>query len=130
MEINVIAVVVSALAAFFLGYFWYSVILVKPWQKEIGMKEQNKNVQPPNLGQLLIGSLILEIIMAVVLSSLIGKDADLMIGLVKGLVVGIAVALAFGVNYLFEGKTLKLWLINASYNLVVFAVMGMIIGAM
>jgi hypothetical protein len=131
MEINFLAVFLAALSAFFLGYLWYTVIFQKPWQKEIGMGDNNKNVQPPNLGKLLIGSFILELLMAFNLAAFIGADKDWMFGLLAGLAAGLGwVSLAFGVNYLFEGKSLKLWLINASYNTVVFAVMGLIIGAM
>jgi uncharacterized protein DUF1761 len=120
----------AALSAFFLGYFWYSIIFVKPWQKEIGMKSEGKKNETPNLGRLLIGSFILEVIMAFNLAFFIGPDADWLFGLGAGLAAGLGwVALAFGVNYMFEGKSFKLWLINASYNTVVFAVMGLIIGA-
>lgn len=133
-EINFLAVGLSALAAFFLGFVWYTVIFAKVWQKEIGMGdiENNKDVQTPNLGKLLIESLILEVIMAFVMAAfIIGNDIDAATGLVKGLAVGLAlVGFAFGVNYLFEGKTLRHWMINAGYNTLVFAVMGLIIGAM
>ena len=131
MEINFLAVALAALAAFFLGFFWYTIIFAKPWQKEIGMKNKDGKVETPNLGRLLIGSLILEIIMAFNLAAFIGTQADWVFGLGAGLAAGLGwVALAFGVNYMFEGKSFKLWLINAGYNTVVFAVMGLIIGAL
>ena len=131
MEINYLAVILAALAAFFLGYLWYTVIFAKPWQKLIGMKNKDGKVETPSLGRLLIGSLILEVIMAFNLAAFIGQDADWMFGLGAGVAAGLGwVSLAFGVNYMFEGKPLKLWLINAGYNTVVFAVMGLIIGAL
>jgi Protein of unknown function (DUF1761) len=131
MEINYLAVFLAALVAFFMGYFWYSVLFAKAWQKEIGMNSKDKNVQPPNLGKLLLGSFILELIMAFNLAAFIGPDATWILGLAAGVATGLGwVALAFGVNYMFEGKSFKLWLINAGYNTVVFAVMGLIIGAL
>jgi hypothetical protein len=135
MDINILAVVLAALSAFFLGFLWYTVIFARPWQQLIGMGEKGKGAgstnETPDLGRLLIGSLALEVIMAVVLAGFIGKDADLLEGLKIGVTAGAGfVALAFGVNYMFEGKPIKLWLINASYNIVVFAVMGLIIGAL
>jgi hypothetical protein len=39
------------------------------------------------------------------------------------------VAMAFGITYLFESRPLKLWLINAGYQTVVFTIMGAILGA-
>lgn len=131
MEINYLAVGLAALAAFFLGYLWYNVIFAKAWKQEIGIGASGSTADTPNLGKLLIGSLILEIIMAFNLAAFIGRGADWMFGLGAGLAVGFGwVALAFGVNYMFEGKSFKLWLINAGYNTLVFAVMGLIIGAL
>lgn len=135
MDINYLAVGLAALAAFFLGFLWYTVIFAKPWQALIGMGAQGKGkantAQTPNLGRLLVGSLILEIIMAFNLAAFIGRSAGAAAGLTYGLLAGFGwVAMAFGVNYMFEGKPFKLWLINAGYNVVVFAVMGAIIGAM
>ncbi|MBX3047157.1 MAG: DUF1761 domain-containing protein [Anaerolineales bacterium] len=134
MDINYLAVAFAALAAFFLGFIWYTFIFAKPWQALIGMGSKGKGKastqQTPDLGRLLIMSLILEIIMAFALAAFLGRGAGAVPGLTYGLVVGVWVAAAFGVNYMYEGKPLKLWLINAGYNLVVFAVMGLIIGAM
>lgn len=129
MEVNFLAVALAALSAFFLGFFWYNIFFTKIWQREIGAGEKAKDMMPPNLGVLLAGSLVLEVIMAYVLATFIGVTADAGTGLVKGLMVGLGlVGFAFGVNYLFEGKSRMLWLINAGYNTVVFGVMGLIIG--
>jgi hypothetical protein len=68
--------------------------------------------------------------MAFNLSMFIGKEGT-HFGLLAGLATGFGwVSLAFGVNYLFEGRSFKHWIINAGYNTVVFGVMGLIIGAM
>jgi uncharacterized protein DUF1761 len=40
-----------------------------------------------------------------------------------------SMALTFGITYLFESRPLKLWLINAGYQTVVFTIMGAILGA-
>lgn len=131
MEFNFVAVFLAAFSAFFLGFIWYTVIFAKSWQTLIGMKSPADPNQTPNIAKLLIGSLILEIIMAFNLAAFIGKDANWLFGLGAGLAVGFGwVGLAFGVNYMFEGKSFKLWLINAGYNTVVFALMGLIIGAL
>lgn len=131
MEINYLAVGLAALSAFFLGFLWYTIIFAKPWQQELGMKSQSNGAETPNLGRLLVGSLILEVIMAFNLAAFIGTEADWAFGLAAGLAAGFGwVALAFGVNYMFEGKSFKLWLINAGYNTVAFAIMGLIIGVL
>lgn len=131
MEINLLAVGLAALSAFFLGFLWYTIIFAKSWQELIGMKNASNGAETPNLGRLLIGSLILEVIMAFNLAAFIGTESNWLFGLGAGIAAGFGwVALAFGVNYMFEGKPFKLWLINAGYNTVVFGIMGLIIGAM
>lgn len=130
MEINILAVVLAALSAFFLGYIWYTLVFAKAWKKEIGMTDAMEKAQDAGFAQRLGTSFVLEIVSAVILSALIGKQASIVTGLVVGLAVGLIVSLAFGVNYLFEGKTLKHWAINAGYNIVFFGLMGLIIGIM
>ncbi|HRN29617.1 MAG TPA: DUF1761 domain-containing protein [Terrimesophilobacter sp.] len=133
MDINYLAVGLAALAAFFLGYLWYTVLFAKPWQRLIGMgsapADADSPPDAPNLGRLLIGSLVLEIVMSFILAWYLGTGAGWSAGLITGALLGVVVAFAFGVNYLFEGKPFALWLINGSYNLVVFAAMGAIIGS-
>lgn len=130
MDINYIAALAAAFAAFILGFFWYTVIFAKPWQAEIGMKGDAKTSETPNLGKMLAISFVLEFIMGCAFSMFLPSAATWFLGLQAGLLIGIGwVATAFGVNYLFEGKSFKLWLINASYNIVTYTVMGMIIGA-
>jgi hypothetical protein len=60
----------------------------------------------------------------------IGPEANLLDGLFAGFMAGFTfVAAAFGISYLFEFRPIKLWLINAGYQVVVFSVMGAILGA-
>jgi len=48
----------------------------------------------------------------------------------SGLLIGVFwVATAYGITYLFEQRSLRLFLINAGYNVVLFAIVGTIIGA-
>jgi len=51
-------------------------------------------------------------------------------GATAGLMAGLFwVATAMGITYLFERKSLKLYLINAGYHVVTFTLMGLILGA-
>lgn len=133
MDINYLAVGLAALAAFLLGFVWYTIVFAKPWQRLIGMGEKGvgaeTTAETPNLGRLLVGSLVLEIVMAFILAWHLGSGAGWANGLLVGALLGVIVAFAFGVNYLFEGKPLRLWFINGAYNVVVFSAMGAIIGA-
>jgi hypothetical protein len=129
IEVNIIAVILAAFSAFFLGFIWYTVVFAAPWKKEIGMGE-NSDAQAPNLGKLLAGSFALELVMAFVMARFFIGNADALGGLKAGFLMGLTiVGFAFGVNYLFEGKSITHWAINAAYYTVVFSVMGLILGA-
>lgn len=55
---------------------------------------------------------------------------DTLAGTSTGLAVGVTwVAAALGVNYLFDREPIRLWAINAGYNVITFALMGSIICA-
>ena len=127
MNINWLAVLLAALAGFIVGGLWYSVLFAKVWQREAGVTdEQLKH----GTVRVFVGSFLLAAVMAVVLAVFIG-DGGAGFGALAGLATGTAwVAAALGVNYLFERRSLTLFAINASYNIVTFTAMGAIIGAM
>lgn len=130
MEINYLAVLLSALSGFFLGFIWYTFIFSKPWQRLIGMSHGSPKEIGPSMGKLLVTSFILQFLMALNLSIFIGSEASASFGLLTGLMIGLGfVSLSFGISYLFEGRPLKLWLINAGYYTLLFSVSGLIIGA-
>ena len=46
-----------------------------------------------------------------------------------GAVTGLCwVAASFGINYLFAGRSLKMWLIDGGYHVVQFALYGLVLG--
>lgn len=127
LNINWLAVLLAALASFIVGGLWYSVLFAKIWQREAGVTdEQLKH----GTVRVFVGSFLLAAVMAVVLAAFIGHGGA-GFGALAGLATGAAwVAAALGVNYLFERRSLTLFAINASYNIVTFIAMGAIIGAM
>ena len=129
LQINWLSVIVSALAAFAVGSLWYSPVLFsKAWQKLTKLTDEEiKNANMP----LIFGTtFILNIIGAFVLDMFIGRDATLVSGLMAGLFVSIAwIATSFGINYLYTRKSFRLFLIDAGYYVVFYAIMGIILGA-
>ena len=125
--INYWAVLLAALSGFLIGGVWYSVLFAKKWQKLSGVtNEQLKK----GTAKIFIGSFVLSLIMSLNLAAFIG-DGGAMFGVSAGLAVGLGwVATAFGINYLFERKPFQLFMINASYSVVAFTLMGLIIGVM
>ena len=126
VDINWIAVVVAAISAFIIGALWYGPLFGKAWQKMVGLSDKELQV-----GQAKIfgGAFVLTLVMSITLALFIGDDTlpwGLFVGLASGL--GLA-ATAFGVNYLFEHKSLKFYLINAGYNVIIMTLIGGILGA-
>ena len=127
--INWIAVVVAALAAFLLGGLWYSKALFgKAWMQEVGLTEDAVN--NANMTRTFGGTIVLQVLAATALSAFLDADSTWLSGLQTGLWVGLFwIASAYGVTYLFEQRSVRLFLINAGYYVVLYAIMGTIIGA-
>ena len=127
LDINWLAVLLAALASFVVGGVWYSFLFAKPWQREAGVADEQLR---DGTVRVFAGAFLLALIMAAALAAFIGKGGA-GFGAFAGLAAGVAwVAAALGVNYLFERRSLTLFAINASYNVVTFTAMGAIIGAL
>ena len=125
--LNWLSVLVAALSGFVIGGLWYGPLFQKPWMQLSGMtKEKGAQASMPlTFG----GAYVLNLIGAAGLAILLG-DGSWAGGLHTGLLTGLFfVATSLGVIYLFEQRPLKLWFINAGYQVVNFAAMGTILGA-
>jgi hypothetical protein len=126
-SLNVLAVLVAALAGFVIGGSWYGPVFGKPWMAASGMSRE-KGAQG-NLALTFGLAFVLNAIIAIGISMLLGGQRGLFLGLHEGLAAGVFfVATSLGVIYLFEHRPLKHYLINAGYQLVNFAAIGMIVG--
>ena len=126
-SINYLAVVVAALSAFVIGGLWYSVLFSKAWMVENGFDEEK--LKSGNMGMIFGGAFILSLIISFVFVLFLGPERDAMFGASAGFMAGLFwVATAMGITYLFERKSLKLFLINAGYHIVTFTVIGFILG--
>ncbi|MGE6486981.1 DUF1761 domain-containing protein [Paenisporosarcina sp. NPDC076898] len=126
-SINYLSVIVAALSAFVIGGLWYSVLFSKSWMVENGFDEEK--LKQGNMGIIFGGSFILSLIISFVFVLFLGPERDAMFGASAGFMAGLFwVATAMGITYLFERKSLKLFLINAGYHVVTFTVIGFILG--
>ena len=128
MPVNFLAVGAAALAAFVVASLWYSPLLFfKAWQKEVGLTdEQAKGASSPVK---LVATFVLVLIGALVFAFFLGSKVTPVQGALYGFSAGLTwVAFSLGVNYLFEGKSLKLFLINGGYHTVEFTLIGLILG--
>ena len=120
-EVNYLAVIAAAVATFALGGLWYSPALFgKAWQREAGVTEEK--MKSASL------TFVLSLIAAWVFALFLGPRPPLALGLGAGFSAGLCwVAASLGINYLFERKSLKLWLINGGYHTLQFTIIGLIL---
>ena len=126
-EFNLYAVITAAIASFVLGGLWYSPLLFAcVWQREAGVSdEQLKNA---NMGLIFGTALVLCLIASFVFALFLGPRPPIALGLGAGFSAGLCwVASSFGINYLFERRSLKLFLINGGYHTLQFTVIGLIL---
>ena len=128
-DVNWLAVVVATIVAFMLGGLWYSKALFgNAWMQEVGLTEDAVN--SANMAKTFGGTIVLQIFAATALSAFLGTESTWQSGLETGLWVGLFwIATAYGVTYLFEQRSMRLFLINAGYYVVLYGITGTIIGA-
>lgn len=131
ISFNYLAILVATISTFLLGGLWYSpALFAKAWMREIGLDPENPPADKGGLGRIMGTAFVLELLMAFNLAAFIGPKGTLAFGLFAGAAAGFGwVALSMGVTYLFEQKSLKLFLINGGYHGVAFTLMGAILGA-
>ena len=129
LHFNLWAIVTAALVTFAVGGLWYSPILfARAWMRECGLTEEQTRQAP--MARVFGLSLLAALVMATNLAAFLGAKATLSFGLFAGAVTGIGwVAMSLGVTYLFEQRSLKLWLIDAGYQVISYTLMGAILGA-
>lgn len=127
-EVDWLAVVVAAAASFAVGAVWYSPALFSSaWQREAGVP--NEALNGAATARIFAGAFVLTLLATLVFALFLGPGPGLGFGAGAGFAAGLFwVAAAFGVNYLFERRSLKLWLINGGYNVLAFTVMGAVLG--
>lgn len=125
-SLNYVAVVVATVAGFMTGGIWYAPpIFGKMWMKESGIKESDAK---KSAGPAMTKSFVLTFVMATTLAMFTPETTN--DGLMTGLVLGLGIGVANVLNHMvYEIKSCKLMMINAGYSLVMFAVMGAILGS-
>jgi Protein of unknown function (DUF1761) len=126
-HVNWLAVLAAALSSFLLGGIWYSALFAKAWQAAAGVSDaalasQNKAVT-------FSGAFVLSLLQSAVFAMFLGPNPAPMLGVGAGFAAGLCwVAAAFGITYLFEARSLKLFAINGGYSTLQFTAIGAILG--
>jgi hypothetical protein len=126
-QINWLAVIVSVVLSFALGAFWHSVLFKKAWTADSGTIYNANNHGNPAL---IFGlSALLHIIAVIGLATML-IDCGPTEGLLAGLAISLVwVATSIGVTYIFVGRSLRLFLIDAGFYVVFLSLAGLILGA-
>ncbi|MBE0384600.1 hypothetical protein PC2016_3394 [Pseudoalteromonas carrageenovora] len=127
-EVNYFAILVASLSSFMLRGVWYSKVLFKnAWLESIGLTDLDLQSADPKL--IFVGSFLLAFIAALVLALFLGKEAGIGESLGTSFAIGLFwVCSSLGLSYIFEQRPLKLFLINGSYHVLQFSLMGLILG--
>ena len=128
-DINYLAVVVAVVVNMIGGAAWYG-ILAKPWMAEVGLTKEKIDADRPGMirGYILavIASVVIALTLAVLVQTTGAEDID---GLTVGAIAGIGlVATTLGTVAAFEKRSLRLYAMNAGYPVVMFALIGALLG--
>jgi hypothetical protein len=111
-----------------LGAVWYSpALFARPWMRESGMTDEKAKAANPvkTLGL----AFVLALIGAAVFAAFLGPRPAPAFAAAAGFSAGLCwVAGSFGINYLFEQRSLKLLLINGGYHTLQYTLIGLVLG--
>ncbi|MCK9411498.1 MAG: DUF1761 domain-containing protein [Prolixibacteraceae bacterium] len=131
--INVWAVLVGTIAIWVLGALWYSPVLFgKIWQKEVEFKEEG--IKKANMAMVFGLSFLVMLFMVWALNFVINSHKPEEVSILKGLHYGAFTGFFFsmmtmGINYLYQRRSVTLWLIDGFYMVIGLGIAGMILGA-
>ena len=129
--INFLAVFVSALTAFVVGWLWYGPLFGKKWMKLNGFtEEQLKEGGGMSMSLMMVINYIATVLAAFAIAMFIGAESDMSFGIFAGFMIAIFWIGTSRLNdVLYERKPFGLFLINVGYNLAIYVIMGAILGA-
>ncbi|MDA0769315.1 MAG: DUF1761 domain-containing protein [Chloroflexi bacterium] len=128
-NINYLAVIVAVILNMVGGAAWYG-ILAKPWMAEVGLTREAIEANRPAMYRDYAIAILASIVIALTLATFVEVTGATGIeGLTLGLVAGIGfVATTLGSISAFEKRSLKLYLMNAGYPVLMIAIIGALLG--
>ena len=125
-----LSVLVATVLSFGLGALWYGPLFGKAWMAEHGTTAEEL-MEGFNPGLTYGATFVLAGLSAFLFGVFIGEAPDLQHSILWGVAVGLIwVSGAIGTIYLFERRTIRLWLINAGYHTARFAIIGAVFGVL
>lgn len=126
--ISWIAVAVATVLSFGLGALWYGPLFGKTWMAEHGTTAEEL-MDGFNPAKTYGATFVLAALSAILFGVFIGEAPELQRSIGWGIAVGVFwVSGALGTIYLFERRTMRLFMINGGYHTVRFAIIGAVFG--
>lgn len=127
-DMNWIAILLCGVSSMLLGALWYSPRLFgKAWQRGAGLSDSD--LAGGNMALIYGLAFLLSLLAAAVFALFVGRGMPLGPSVAAGAAAGICwVAASFGINYLFERRSVGHWLINGGYHALQFTLFGLILG--
>ncbi len=130
-SLNYLAIIVSVIFNQVLGAAWYT-LLANPWKREVGLSDADMEAMRGTPRQwypyviAIVSAIVFTICLALVLQGLEADSAGA--GLGVGLLAAVGfIATSHAINYAFEGRSFKLFLMNCGYPLVSYSVIGILL---
>ena len=126
-DLHWLPILAATASSFVLGGLWYSPVLFgKAWQRETGLSDEV--LAKGNMALIFGSTFVLCLVASAVFAMFLGPKPSLELGVGAGFAAGLCwVTASFGINYLFERKSLKLFLINGGYHTLQFTLIGLIL---
>lgn len=117
---------IGGAAAFMLGFLWYTALFGKAWQAETGISDEEAQKNMMRTHGL---AFLMMVVMSFVVNFVIGmhpvEEQTFVHGGFHGAMLGLMVCVpTTAINYLYQRKSLKLFLIDASYLVALLALSG------
>ena len=119
MAMNWIAVFCAAAVYWIIGAIWYMALFGKIWAA--GIEQTGVKIQGGGMGAKMIGNFLCNLVAASIMARLIARTGITELG--YGLKLGAGVGLGFSataltIQYLWESRPLKVWLVDVSHHFV------------
>ena len=129
-SINYLAVFVAALSSFVIGWLWYGPLFGKLWMKLNGFTPEILREGGMPMGVIMPVNYVATLLAAFAIAMFLGSEANAAFGVFAGLMIAIFWIATSRLNdVLYERKPFGLFLINVGYNLIIYVIMGAILGA-
>ncbi|MBK8567280.1 MAG: DUF1761 domain-containing protein [Saprospiraceae bacterium] len=125
-------ILIGAVAAFLLGFAWYTVLFGKAWQAETGITDDQAKAGVAMTHGL---AFVMMAVLAYSVNMMIGyhdlAEQTFTHGAFHGMLMALTVGLpAVAINYLYQKKSLKLFLIDGGYLVAFMVLMGGVMAAL